>query len=378
MFSADEFLNKALEKRRSENAFRSLSADNNLVDFCSNDYLGFARSPELKRRIAAFHTDELNTTGSTGSRLIKGNYSFTETLESEIANYHQAEAGLIYNSGYDANVGLFSSVPQEGDTVIYDELVHASIHDGMRLNKADRFPFKHNDLSHLEQRLSQAKGVVYVAVESVYSMDGDSAPLKEMVLLCQKYSANLIVDEAHATGLFGKKGEGLVVESGLEKDVFARVHTFGKALGCHGAIVLGGAILRSYLINFSRSFIYTTALPLQSLISIKCAYDMLSVSVNKILYTSTLIGLFKSKIKDLTAGMPVESFSPIQGIILPGNDRVKLISKGIQNAGFDVRPILSPTVPKGKERLRICIHEYNTEDEIERLISSIKELLKNE
>ncbi len=372
MFSADEFLNKALEKRRAENAFRSLSVRNNLIDFCSNDYLGFARSAELKARVEAFHTDEQNLLGSTGSRLLKGNYLFAEALEQDIALFHRAEAGLIYNSGYDANIGLFSSVPQEGDTVLYDELIHASIHDGMRLNKADRFPVKHNDLNHLEQRLSQAKGTVYIAVESVYSMDGDAAPLKEMLALCKKYSANLIVDEAHATGFFGVKGEGRVVELGLENEVFARVHTFGKALGCHGAIVLGSKILRDYLINFSRSFIYTTALPLQSLIAVKCAYDMLSVSNNILLKTNNLITLFKQKMKLISGAGLIASNSSIQCLIMPGNDRVKAISSGIQNAGFDVRPILSPTVSKGKERMRICIHAFNTEEEIEDLVSVLK------
>ncbi len=373
MSSADSFLNKSLEKRRSENAFRSLSVNNSLVDFCSNDYLGFARSEELKKRVSDFKTNEINLLGSTGSRLLKGNYEFAETLEQEIADFHEAEAGLIYNSGYDANLGLLSSVPQKGDTVIYDELVHASIHDGMRLSKADRFPFRHNDLNHLEHRLSHSKGIVYIVVESVYSMDGDASPLTEIVVLCKRFGASLVVDEAHATGLFGEKGQGLVVELGLQKEVFARVHTFGKALGCHGAIVLGNNLLRDFLVNFSRSFIYTTALPLSSLISIKSSYDMLSCSSHTVLKTNSLVSLFKSKIQIIGTCELIPSDSAIQCLIVPGNDRVRALSAAIQNSGFDVRAILSPTISRGKERLRICIHAFNTPGEIEEMVSAIKE-----
>jgi 8-amino-7-oxononanoate synthase len=378
MFPAETFLNQALDKRKSEGSLRELGVFEHLTDFCSNDYLGFARSEELKKNISEFKTNHTHLYGATGSRLLNGNTEFVESLEAEIAKFHFAEAGLIFNSGYDANLGLFSSLLQSGNVVLYDELVHASIHDGMRLGKSDRFPFKHNDLQHLEQRLKaiSSKGQVFVAVESVYSMDGDMAPLTEISALCDFYQANLIVDEAHATGIFGSLGRGRVMELGLENKTFARVHTFGKALGCHGAIVLGQVSLISFLINFSRSFIYTTALPLHSLIVVKNSYDMLSCSSDKILKTSILISLYKALISDLTAGTSIESTSPIQCLILPGNRYVKSVCKAIQNAGFDVRPILSPTVKKGSERIRICIHAFNTEDEIKNLVKVIKENIK--
>ncbi len=209
-------------------------------------------------------------------------------------------------------------------------------------------------------------------VESVYSMDGDFSPLKEIVSLCEEYKANLIVDEAHATGIFGKKGEGRVVELGLEQNIFARIHTFGKALGCHGAIVLGCESLRNYLINYSRSFIYTTALPIHSLVVIKSAYHYLDNHTNNMLKTNDLIKSFKLIIKQEHIIGFLESSSPIQSLIIEGNDEVKKISFLVQKDGFDVRPILSPTVQKGKERIRISLHAFNTEEEINGLISSLK------
>jgi len=367
MFPAEKPLQQKLNERKEQNVLRELITVSGLVDFCSNDYLGFARSPELKRRIEDFLQKNDFPIGSTGSRLISGNTEFAEQLEKEIAEFHQAEAGLIFNSGYDANVGIFSSVPQKGDTIIYDELVHASIHDGIRLSKAQSFPFRHNDLNHLEERLKITSGVIYIAVESVYSMDGDFSPLIEIAELCEKHSANLIVDEAHATGFFGSQGVGRIVELGLQEKVFARMHTFGKAMGCHGSIVLGSEILREYLVNFARAFIYTTALTFHSLLIVKYAYDLLKESNFKKLKSSILTNLFKEKVKYAL----LSSESPIQCLVIPGNEKVKSVAEKVQNDGFDVRPILSPTVPKSKERLRICLHAFNTENEVIGLAESI-------
>lgn len=375
-----EFLKKRLRIREEQGLLRKLSPENNLIDFSSNDYLGFSRSEELKSIIAV----ELQTlksklrTGSTGSRLLTGNSTYAEDLEKFIADFHKSEAGLIFNSGYDANLGLISSIAKKEDVIFYDELSHASIYDGVRLSKAESFPFRHNDLLHLEERLKffrsnhNGSSNCFVIAESVYSMDGDFSPLNEITELCEKYNVNLIVDEAHATGIFGKKGEGRVVELNLHKKVFARVHTFGKALGCHGAIVLGSDELRNYLINFSRSIIYTTALPIHSLVSIKSAYKHLSNNNNIVFKTNKLIKSFKSKIKEKNITGFLESLSPIQSLIIEGNDDVKKICFLVQKDGFDVRPILSPTVPKGKERIRICLHFFNSEDETNCLLSSLK------
>lgn len=364
----DSVLKQKLKERAKEGLLRKLTLSDGLVDLCSNDYLGFAKG---RSDFNSFSFKQ-NFIGSTGSRLLSGNSALAEDLEIEIAKFHNAPAGLIFNSGYDANLGLFSSVPQRGDTILYDELIHASVRDGVRLSFANNFSFKHNDLTHLEDRLKKASGEIYVAVESVYSMDGDYAPLKELVKLCASYNANLIVDEAHATGVFGDKGQGRVQELGLDNKIFARVHTFGKALGCHGAIVLGSEVLKDYLVNFSRSFIYTTALPPLSLMHLMKAYERLETEIEKIKRLHELVAFFKTQIDKLNGKYDIiESDSPIQCIIIPGNEEAKLFSDSLRKKGFDIRPILYPTVPKGKERLRICLHAFNSEKEIEAVIKCL-------
>ncbi len=377
-FSADTFLTEALHKRKEQNTFRKLTNNANLIDFCSNDYLGFARSEELKNNINKefdLHTQSKN--GSGGSRLLSGNSEYVEYLEKKITLIHNASAGLIFNSGYDANVGLFSALARKGHTMLYDELIHASVHDGMKMSTAETISFNHNDVVDLETKLKNTSGIVYVAVESIYSMDGESAHLKEIADICVKYNANLIVDEAHATGVTINGGKGKVQELNIEDKVFARVHTFGKGLGCHGAIVLGSELLRNFLINFSRSFIYTTALPLKNLIAIHQAYELLHNSDAQIKKLHELIAHFKTHVAINKKLVTLENKSPIQSIIISGNDAVKNIALQIQQAGFDVRPIVSPTVPVGKERLRICIHAFNTKEEIEQLCTTINTLLSN-
>ncbi len=376
-FAADPSLQQALQKRNEQDAFRSLSTTKLPTDFCSNDYLGYSRSVKLLQAIET-EWKELpeHFNGSTGSRLLAGNTTYAEELEKQIALFHQAEAGLLYNSGYDANVGLFSSLGQTNVTFLYDELIHASVHDGIKLSRSTAYPFKHNDPVHLEERLKIAKGTIYVAVESIYSMDGDQAPLTDMVALCERYNANLIVDEAHATGITTNEGKGLVQLLELEKKIFARVHTFGKALGCHGAIVIGSHLLKDYLINFSRSFIYTTALPLNSLVAIKQAYLLLQNDKTSRLRLMENIRYFKKVASCDSHIKLITSDSPIQSVIIQGNEQVKKCAQQLRDVGLDVRPILSPTVPKGRERLRICIHAYNTQTEINKLLFYIGQPLE--
>jgi 8-amino-7-oxononanoate synthase len=340
-----------------------------MVDFCSNDYLGFARSAALREKVT--QEEGLNAgflNGATGSRLISGNLNYTEELELQIASFHNSDAGLIFNSGYDANVGLFSSLPQKGDTIIHDELIHASIIDGARLSHANRYIFRHNDLESLEGKLKQAKGVRYVVIESVYSMDGDIPPIREILKLTEQYSAHLIVDEAHAVGLYPF---GLVSDLGLQHKVFARVVTFGKALGCHGAIVLGSDALRNYLINFARSFVYTTAASFHQLASIKAAYGLLVNAAVNIQQLRDNIIRFKQEIGIDQDHPLIYSDSAVQCILLNDNTKARELAAQIQQNGLDVRAILSPTVPRGSERVRICLHSYNTFNEINKLTSII-------
>jgi 8-amino-7-oxononanoate synthase len=356
----DDFLSSKLNERIAHNALRTLKLPNNLVDFCSNDYLGIAKNNLLQ------HSFNQYKTGSTGSRLLAGNYELIEATEKQIATFHKAETALIFNSGYDANIGLLSCIPQRGDTIIYDFLSHASIRDGIRLSLANNYSFKHNDLIDLEKKVKFAKGNIFIVTESIFSMDGDTAPLAEIVDIAASYKAHLIVDEAHATGIIGKNGEGLVQLYNLQNNIFARVHTFGKACGCHGAAVLGSNHLRNYLINFARSFIYTTSLPPQSIATISEAYKIFPTLDNERKHLQQLIELFTS----VNIGYKkIQSSSPIQAIVIPGNDEVRKVAATLQQKGFDVRPILYPTVEKGKERLRIVLHSFNSVAEVEGLVN---------
>jgi len=364
------FLSRKLNEREAQNALRRLRLPEGKVDLCSNDYLGVVRNGLLEDGIlmAGSPAEAADAHGSGGSRLLAGNYRLIEETERAIAAFHAAPAALIYNSGYDANLGLLSSVPQRGDVILYDSLSHASIRDGIRLSLAQAFGFAHNELEELEKRLRAARSggkTIFVVTESVFSMDGDLAPLREMAALCRQYDAQLIVDEAHATGVMGAKGEGLVQELGLENECFARVHTFGKAVGCHGAAVVGSMLLRDYLINFSRSFIYTTALPPASVRAIARAYALMPRLDTERERLRVLIDRFQKK----PIGWDrLTSITPIQVVMAPGNAAVKALAGLLRDAGLDVRPILSPTVEKGRERLRIVLHAFNTEEELDRLI----------
>jgi 8-amino-7-oxononanoate synthase len=365
----EDFLLSPLNQRKAQHALRELKLPApHMVDFCSNDYLGLARSAAMQEAVHTLLMERPYMHGSTGSRLLAGNYAWIEEAEDNLATFHAAAAGLIYNSGYDANVGLFSCVPQKDDTVIYDQLIHASIRDGIRLSRAQAFSFLHNDVQDLEKKLQRAGGNIFVAVESVYSMDGDLAPLKEIAAICEKAGAHLVVDEAHATGVIGERGEGLVQALGLVPACFARIHTFGKAVGCHGAIVLGSGILRQYLLNFSRSFIYTTALPPTATAAIMASYNLFPYMTEARAQLAALIARFREYTRHLQA---LSGETPIQVVLTPGNEFTRRQAATLQEAGLDVRPILHPTVPKGQERLRIVLHSFNTMEEVDQLISHI-------
>lgn len=370
MYIINQYIEGKLNERQQHGNYRTLKTDTGLIDFCSNDYLGFARSPLLKELIETEVRQHHNATnGSTGSRLLAGNTEYTVALEQQLASLHQCEAGLIFNSGYDANVGLFSSLPQRGDTVLHDELIHASIIDGIRLSHANRHTFKHNDLQQLEDKLKRCTGRCYVVIESIYSMDGDKAPLSAIATLCEQYGAALIVDEAHATGLFGY---GLVQQLQLQNQIFARVVTFGKALGTHGAIVLGSDSLINYLINFARSFIYTTAAPFHQLAAIKMAYQLLSQSQPEVLQLQKIIQAFRQHINNTDTGLRlIDSDSAIQCLVTGSAQSARQAAQQLQQAGLDVRAILLPTVAAGTERLRICLHSFNTADELHILINTL-------
>ncbi|MBL7887762.1 MAG: pyridoxal phosphate-dependent aminotransferase family protein [Flavobacterium sp.] len=373
-------LQQKLQLRKQNHALRQLPVANDLIDFSSNDYLGFAQSESIFNQTHQYLIDHnIKINGATGSRLLSGNHHLYNSSEEFIAQFHQAESALIFNSGYDANVGFFASVPQRNDVILYDELCHASIRDGIQMSKAKSYKFQHNDLNDLESIITRCQTElveVYIITESVFSMDGDSPNLEQLVQLSQKYNCFLVLDEAHALGVFGDSGEGLIQYHGLQDTIFARIVTFGKGLGCHGAAILGSAELKSYLVNFARSFIYTTGLSPHSVATIVVAYQHLQTEKKAINQLKTNIQFFNQhKIQLGLKPLFVYSKSAIQCAIIPGNEKVKSIALQLQQNGFDVKPILSPTVPEGQERLRFCIHSYNTAKEISEVLKLLASLV---
>jgi 8-amino-7-oxononanoate synthase len=356
----DQRLHKKLEDRIEKGTLRSLSSFDGMIDFFSNDYLGLSKED---------FSCEISSYGATGSRLISGTTPRMLEIEFEIAQIFAVQSSLMFNSGYDANLGLFSSIPQRGDTILYDEFIHASVRDGIRLSHAKTISFRHNDIEDLSAKIERSDGSIYVAVESLYSMDGDFAPIKKLAVLCKSRNAYLIVDEAHACGVFGENGKGLVFELGLTHLVFARLVTFGKAYGSHGACVLGSSDLIQYLYNFARSFIYTTALP-ESVFERNLKLASSGVASNRRMKLNSNLVYFRSNFYH--SGLISNEMSPIQIIEFGSIEATKMVAEKIQALNIAVKPIYSPTVTEGKERLRICIHSFNTKQELDALIRALR------
>jgi 8-amino-7-oxononanoate synthase len=374
MFMLDDLLRSKLKSLEQGDNLRKLTVRNrDLADFTSNDYLGLARNQQLASIIEAkLKTLSPQLTGATGSRLLSGNFEYTETVEQKLADIFKSESALIFNSGYNANLAVLSAIPQRNDLILYDEFVHASIKDGMRLSFATRFSFKHNDVSDLEVKLKRSTHrLKFIVIESVYSMSGDQSPLGDYVVLAEKYNATIILDEAHTTGVIGENGSGLANSLGLQNKIDVRIYTFGKAMGCHGACVSGSHSLIQYLINTARPFIYTTALPMHSIASIDCAFDFLGQNIELQSKLSSNIDFF---LKEFKSPALIISTSPIQCVPIKGNEQIKSAAKFLHQNNLDVRAILSPTVPKGLERLRICVHAYNTKSEITHLATSLSQI----
>ncbi len=365
-------VNEKVDDLAKKNLLRSLKVSSpHLIDFTSNDYLGLARSEELHQLISNT-TQSFNhhLNGATGSRLLSGNSSYAEEVEQKLAALFKSESTLIFNSGYVANLGVLSCLPQKGDTIFYDELAHACIKDGARLSLANRFSFRHNDLNDLYNKLKRnSQGLTFIAVESIYSMDGDECPLLELIALAKEFNAVIVLDEAHSTGILGEGGSGLARSLNVEHEIDIRIYTFGKAMGIHGACVASSDYLKKYIINFSRPFIYTTALPQHSIAAIDCAFKYLDGNIELQSTLKKKINLFRQH-----CDFKTNSHSPIQPILIPGNDQVKEVANSLNEDGFDVRPILSPTVKPGTERLRICLHAFNNNEDIVRLAETLNKV----
>lgn len=371
-----EKLHKRLVEREKINSLRSLPKEIQGIDFSSNDYLGIAKNRIVFEKAKGILSEKgIVNNGATGSRLLTGNGILFTEVENLLRDFHSADSALIFNSGYDANIGLFSSVPQRDDIIFYDEFIHASIRDGIKLSNARDYKFRHNDLEDLDALILRVKEKgasnksmeIYIVTESVFSMDGDSPDLKGILALCRKYKCQLIVDEAHAIGLFGSNGMGRAQKLELQEGIFARIITFGKALGCHGAAILGSEDLNKYLINYARSFIYTTGLPPHSLATIIAAYHFMKSPAGlkeKDLLHENIAYFNEEKERLGISSFFIPSFSAIHSCIIKGNNEVKKVAQKFIKNSFDIRPILSPTVPKGEERLRFCLHSFNSKEDI--------------
>jgi len=339
-------LEKDLLKRKENGNHRSLPLPSFGIDFLSNDYLGLASKK---------HKLHVNS-GSSGSRLLSGNSKSTEAIEERIAKIHGVESALLFQSGYTANLGLISAVVKKNDYLIADEFSHASILDGARMSFGSSYKFKHNDLEDLEKKLLKASGSNFVITESTFSMDGSSSNLKEVSKLCKAHKALLIVDEAHSVGLENEY-------SNMYADI--RVVTYGKAFGAHGAAVLGPAVLKQFLVNFSRPFIYSTAPSPCQIESINMAYSAVLAADNQRFNLEKLIEYW-NKSKDTSLNW-IESKTQIQSLVIPGNLEVSKLCEFLSQNGVNALPIKSPTVKAGFERVRFCLHSFNTKEQIDLL-----------
>lgn len=327
------------------------------LDFVSNDYLGVARMQ--------FPNKEKYFFSGLGSRLIAGNSSSALRTERFLSELFNVESALVFNSGYDANLGFFSTIPQKHEVVLYDQFIHASIRDGLRLCQAQSYSFRHNDLVDLEHKLVQFNGQsLIVVVEGVYSMDGDQAPLHQIMDLVERFGAYLVVDEAHSLGVLGQSALGLSHEFYKHQNLLARIVTFGKAVGAHGAAVLSNKDLCDYLVHACRSFIYTTALPPES-------YRRIEHCLNYVVSNNDLrTNLFQ--IVDDFSQIFNCSQQYIQAIPFSGIQNLKMLMKNAVDEKIAIKGVWSPTVPHGQERIRISLHAFNTTSEITTLFNFFK------
>ncbi|KAI1460398.1 putative aminotransferase [Annulohypoxylon moriforme] len=407
-------LEEALDVRRADHAMitrtKSTWKTGEAVDFCSNDLLALGSSGQLRTEFLeelARHPDFPLYAG--GSRLMDGNYDYIEQVEQEIAEFHGAESAIILNSGYEANGAIYTAIPRPGDAIVYDELVHASTHDGMAHSLAlCRMPFRHNDVDSFRDTLASVvdsqpmirdgSRSVLISVESIYSMDGDVCPIEELIEIadevCPKRNAVFIVDEAHATGIIGPNGAGLICELGIQDKIAIRLHTFGKALASSGAVILGSESVRLAILNFARSVIYTTAPSFPAVAAIRSAYNLLKSGATQE-SQEKIQDLVKHFLTTITSHEVWDEANDMGILSIPVSDNWELrdfmthivpvwtrqrynfwLVFHLQSSKISAFPIDYPVVPKGQSRIRLMFHAGNTEAEVELLANSICEWAK--
>jgi len=341
-----------------------------LFDFSSNDYLGLAGHCELKK--ASKKATEKLGTGSGASRLLSGDLKIHHELEERTAQFKGKESALVFNSGYQANVGIISALYKSGDAVFCDKLSHASILDGILLSAARLFRFRHNDISHLESLLKKSEGKFrnrLIVTESVFSMDGDRAPLKEMVGLKEKYGCEIMVDEAHATGIFGKDGSGVVAEECLVERVDLLMGTFSKALGSFGAYIACSKSIKEYLINMCRSFIYSTALPPCVVAANIAALEIVGKESFRREALLANAAYFRSELE--RKGFEIQSQSQIVPLIVGDAEKATAMSEHLIDKGYLALAIRPPTVPQGGSRLRFSLSWHHNKQVLQDLTNQI-------
>jgi len=368
---------RELDELRDRSLFRTLDHPAG-INLSSNDYLGLASDPRLKQKIEeAVHNSSLS--GATGSRLLSGNAREWEELESEFASFAGREAALYFGSGYAANVGLLSAILKPGDVVFSDALNHASLIDGMRLSGATKVIYPHGDLASLETALARhanGAGARVIVTETVFSMEGDIAPLEGLLRLGRKYGAELIVDEAHATGVLGPQGRGVAAAMGIERDILASVHTCGKALARAGAFVCGGAALRDYLINRARSFVFSTAMPPHFAGQIRGALELARGMGSERKYLRQIAATLREGLAAarIDCGMSATHIVPV---ILGSEEAALLVARELQEKGFAAKAIRPPTVPVGTSRIRLSLTSRISRDEIHRMVWALDAAVKS-
>jgi 8-amino-7-oxononanoate synthase len=352
MYKSHERALEALARRGRRRALAVASG----ADFASNDYLGLASSQELKDAAKAAIARDVPV-GAGGSRLLRGNHREHEALETEAAAFFGAESALFFGGGFMANVAIFSTLPKRGDLVVHDALIHASVHDGMRAGKAERAEAAHNDAQAFEDaikdwRRAGGTGTPWISVESLYSMDGDRAPLADLMSIADRHEGMLVIDEAHATGVLGPHGRGLGADFEGRPNVVT-LHTCGKALGVMGGLVLGPDVLRDYLVNRCRPFIFATAPSPLSAALVRAALIICRFESARREKLQQLVAVAGRELQSRCGVAP--SGSHIQPIIVGSDDRATRLADAMQARGFDIRAVRPPTVPEGTARLRLSL-----------------------
>lgn len=380
-------IEKLLEERKKGNLLRALRPasfrkggkiclnGNEYLDFSSNDYLGLSGHPRLKK--ASQRAIQQLGVSTCASRLLSGDLKICHKLEERVAILKSKEAALVFNSGYQANIGIISSICKKGDAVFSDKLNHASIIDGIMLSGARLFRFLHNDLNHLEALLKSHRHKFeecLIVTETIFSMDGDRPPLKEIVVLKEKYNCKIMVDEAHATGVFGENGAGVVEEEGLAEGIELVMGTFSKALGSFGAYLVCSGKMREYLINSSRSFIYSTALPPAVIAANIASLDLIQDEPYRRKTLLESADFFRRRLQK--CGFEVKGLSQIVPLIVSDTKKALELSEKLQKRGYWVSAIRPPTVPLGEARLRFSLTYYHNKEVLERLINDLSEIYR--